>query len=200
MTLAEEMQTLGLRARAAARLLAKASPEAKSRALLHLADLLQTHQQAILAANTADVEAARQAGQDAPRLDRLTLTPAIMEEMRAACRHVAALPDPVGATERQWQRPNGLLVGRMRVPLGVIAMVYEARPNVTIDAAILCLKAGNAVILRGGSEALGSNKALAALLQQALLAAGFPPTQSSWWPCPDTRPSPPSASWTPILT
>ncbi len=135
MTLAEEMQTLGLRARAAARLLAKASPEAKSRALLHLADLLQTHQQAILAANTADVEAARQAGQDAPRLDRLTLTPAIMEEMRAACRHVAALPDPVGATERQWQRPNGLLVGRMRVPLGVIAMVYEARPNVTIDAA-----------------------------------------------------------------
>lgn len=143
-------------------MLAKASPEAKSRALLHLADLLQTHQQAILAANTADVEAARQAGQDAPRLDRLTLTPAIMEEMRAACRHVAALPDPVGATERQWQRPNGLLVGRMRVPLGVIAMVYEARPNVTIDAAILCLKAGNAVILRGGSEALGSNKALAA--------------------------------------
>lgn len=174
MTLAEEMQTLGLRARAAARLLAKASPEAKSRALLHLADLLQTHQQAILAANTADVEAARQAGQDAPRLDRLTLTPAIMEEMRAACRHVAALPDPVGATERQWQRPNGLLVGRMRIPLGVIAMVYEARPNVTIDAAILCLKAGNAVILRGGSEALGSNKALAALLQQALLAAGLP--------------------------
>jgi glutamate-5-semialdehyde dehydrogenase len=111
---------------------------------------------------------------DAPRMDRLTLTPAVMDDMAAACRHVADLPDPVGAIESQWQRPNGLLVGRMRIPLGVVAMIYESRPNVTIDAAILCLKAGNAVVLRGGSEAIHSNLALADLLHEALKSAGLP--------------------------
>lgn len=175
MTLAEEMARLGERARAAARVVGSAAPAAKVAALEGLARLLEERADALLAANARDVEAARAKGLDAPRLDRLTLTPAILADMTRACRHVAALPDPVGALDHQWQRPNGLLVGKMRVPLGVIAMIYEARPNVTIDAAILCLKAGNAVILRGGSEALHSNTALAQILQEALAAAGLPP-------------------------
>ena len=168
------MARLGAQAKNAARAMTRATPDSKNRALLGLADLLREREPDILAANARDVEAARSAGQDSARLDRLTLTPAIMEEMRAACAHVANLPDPVGATESQWQRPNGLLVGKMRIPLGVIAMIYEARPNVTIDAAILCIKAGNAVILRGGSEALHSNTALAQALQDAMVQAGLP--------------------------
>ena len=174
MTLAEEMARMGARARAAARRLGSAAPAAKANALERLAGLLEARGEDMLAANARDVEAARAKGLDAPRLDRLTLTPAILADMAGACRHVARLPDPVGALDSQWQRPNGLLVGRMRVPLGVVAMIYEARPNVTIDAAILCLKAGNAVILRGGSEALHSNMALANLLQEALADAGLP--------------------------
>ena len=174
MTPAEEMARLGAQAKDAARAMTRATPEAKNQALLGLAQLLHQREPEILAANARDIEAARAAGQDAARLDRLTLTSAIMEEMRAACAHVANLPDPVGATESQWQRPNGLLVGKMRIPLGVIAMVYEARPNVTIDAAILCIKAGNAVILRGGSEAIHSNTALAQTLQEAMVQAGLP--------------------------
>ncbi len=175
MTPAEEMERLAARARDASRAMSRAAAQAKTRALTGLADLLAAREEDVLEANRRDLDAARAAGLDAPRLDRLTLTPAIMAEMRAACLHVAGLPDPVGATESQWQRPNGLLVGRMRVPLGVIAMIYEARPNVTIDAAILCIKAGNAVILRGGSEALHSNMALAGLLQEALARTGLPP-------------------------
>lgn len=171
---ANPLAELGRRARAASRAMRAASPAAKSEALSRLADLLASRRPAILAANEADLDAARKAGLDAPRLDRLTLTPAILDEMAAACRQVADMPDPVGALDSQIQRPNGLLVGRMRVPLGVVAMIYEARPNVTVDAAILCLKAGNAVILRGGSEALRSNTALAALLDEALAAAGLP--------------------------
>lgn len=168
------IRTMGLQARSAARILAAASPTAKNKALTDLALLLETQETSLLAANACDLDAARQAGLDAPRLDRLTLSPQTIREMAAACRHVANLPDPVGAMDSQWQQPNGLLIGRMRVPLGVIAMIYEARPNVTIDAAILCLKAGNAVILRGGSEAIHSNLALADLLHQALLSAGLP--------------------------
>ena len=174
MTLAEDMARMGARARTAARLLGSAAPAAKMAALEGLAVLLEQRHADLLAANARDVEAARARGLDAPRLDRLTLTPAILADMAEACRHVARLPDPVGALDSQWQRPNGLLVGRMRVPLGVVAMIYEARPNVTIDAAILCLKAGNAVILRGGSEALQSNMALAQILQEALVSAGLP--------------------------
>lgn len=174
MTPAEEMSRLGARAKEAARAIAKAHPDAKTQALLGLAQLLQEREAEILAANAEDLAAARAAGQDAPRLDRLTLTPAIRDEMRApAARGQPARPRRC-YRERQWQRPNGLLVGRMRVPLGVIAMIYEARPNVTIDAAILCIKAGNAVILRGGSEALRSNIALAKALCDALAQAGLP--------------------------
>ncbi len=173
MSIVQEMTALARRAKEASRSMAKASPAAKIAALTALADLLDSRRAAVMAANARDVEAARANGLDKPRLDRLTLTPRILDDMMAACRHVAALPDPVGAMDKQWQRPNGLLVGKMRVPLGVIAMIYEARPNVTIDAAILCLKAGNAVILRGGSEARHSNTALAALLSEALNAAGL---------------------------
>ena len=174
MTLAEDMAGIGARAQRAARVLGSAAPAAKVAALETLASLLETRADALMAANARDLEAAQRKGLDAPRMDRLTLTPAILADMAGACRHVAGLPDPIGALDSQWQRPNDLLVGRMRVPLGVIAMIYEARPNVTIDAAILCLKAGNAVILRGGSEALHSNTALAGLLQEALAAAGLP--------------------------
>lgn len=169
-----EMNALGRRARAAARVMASASPAAKADALTRLARALEERQSALLAVNAEDVAAAAAAGLDAPRLDRLKLTPAIVRDMASACRQVAAMDDPVGAMESQWRRPNGLLVGRMRVPLGVVAMIYEARPNVTVDAAILCLKAGNAVILRGGSEALRSNRALAGLVAEALAGAGLP--------------------------
>ena len=174
MSVYDEMRALAERARRAAAAMNRADPETKARALTGLAELLAGREADILAENEKDVAAAAAAGMDSARLDRLRLVPKIMDDMRAACRHVAALPDPVGAMDSQWQRPNGLLVGRMRVPLGVIAMVYEARPNVTIDAAILCLKAGNAVILRGGSEAVRSNRALARVLQEALAGAGLP--------------------------
>ena len=174
MTLAHEMSRIGARAKEASRQMAKASPGAKALFLHRLAALLEQEQESLLAANARDLDAADARGIDAPRRDRLRLTPAVIAEMARACHHVADLDDPVGATESQWQRPNGLLVGRMRVPLGVVAMIYEARPNVTIDAAILCLKAGNAVILRGGSEALQSNMALAALLSRALDEAQLP--------------------------
>lgn len=174
MTLAHEMSRIGARAKEASRQMAKASPGAKALFLHRLAALLEQEQESLLAANARDLDAADARGIDAPRRDRLRLTPAVIAEMARACRHVADLDDPVGATEAQWQRPNGLLVGRMRVPLGVVAMIYEARPNVTIDAAILCLKAGNAVILRGGSEALQSNMALVGLLSRALDEAQLP--------------------------
>ena len=174
MTLAHEMSRIGARAKEASRQMAKASPGAKALFLHRLAALLEQEQESLLAANARDLDAADARGIDAPRRDRLRLTPAVIAEMARACHHVADLDDPVGATESQWQRPNGLLVGRMSVPLGVVAMIYEARPNVTIDAAILCLKAGNAVILRGGSEALQSNMALAALLSRALDEAQLP--------------------------
>ena len=174
MSVAADMEQMAVRAKEASRALAAASGAAKDAFLAALADLLVTRREVVLAANAKDLAAARAAGMDAPRLDRLTLTPAVMDAMADACRQIIALPDPVGAIEQARPRPNGLLVGRMRVPLGVICMIYESRPNVTVDAAILCLKAGNAVILKGGSEALASNMALADLLREALAAAGLP--------------------------
>ncbi len=168
------VNNIGNNAKQAARKLMGATPKQKVDALLYLATLLDSKRDDIFTANSKDIQAAQEKGMDAARLDRLRLTDTILNEMIAACKHVANLPDPVGAMTSQWQRPNGLLVGRMRIPLGVIAMIYESRPNVTIDAAILCLKASNAVILRGGSEALHSNLALAALLHEALEYAGLP--------------------------
>lgn len=174
MSVAADMEQMAVRAKEASRALAAASGAAKDAFLAALAELLVSRREVVLAANAKDLAAARAAGMDAPRLDRLTLTPAVMDAMADACRQIIALPDPVGAIEEARPRPNGLLVGRMRVPLGVICMIYESRPNVTVDAAILCLKAGNAVILKGGSEALASNMALADLLREALAAAGLP--------------------------
>lgn len=173
-SLSQLIEDMGRRAKQAARVLTGVSPATKVRALVTLARLLRERQTEVLAANALDVDVARAAHMDAPRLDRLTLTPDLVEEMAASCLHVAGLPDPVGVVEEQWQRPNGLLVGKMRIPLGVIAMIFESRPNVVIDAAILCLKAGDAVILRGGSEAVHSNLALAGLLHEALVDAGLP--------------------------
>jgi glutamate-5-semialdehyde dehydrogenase len=185
MSVATDMEIMAAKAKEASRRLAAASGAAKDAFLFALARLLATHREAVLDANAADLDKARGAGLDAPRQNRLALTPAILDAMAAACHEVAALPDPVGAIESMHRRPNDLLVGRMRVPLGVICMIYEARPNVTVDAAILCLKAGNAVILKGGSEALASNLALADLLRQALAEAGLPEDAAQLVPTAD---------------
>jgi glutamate-5-semialdehyde dehydrogenase len=174
MDVVQQMQEIGRKAKNAARRLSAASPAAKAEALNALAGLLRQRQAGIEAANAKDLAAATERGLDGPRMDRLRLTPQVIEEMAAACEHVAAMPDPVGAMETMWQRPNGLQVGKMRIPLGVIAMIYESRPNVTVDSGILCLKAGNAVVLRGGSEAINSNLFLASLLHEALESAGLP--------------------------
>jgi len=185
MSVATDMEGMAARAKEASRAMAAASGAAKDAFLAALAGLLETRREAVLAANALDLEKARAAGMDAPRLDRLTLSAAGMDAMADACREIISLPDPVGAIEAMRPRPNGLLVGRMRVPLGVICMVYESRPNVTVDAAILCLKAGNAVILKGGSEALASNLALAGLLRAALAAAGLPEDAAQLVPTAD---------------
>jgi len=174
MDIQETINQMGKKAAAAARAMRAASPSAKTSALLSLAQLIRQENKAITQANARDLAAAADRGLDAPRMDRLRLTDAVIEEMARACEFVAGLPDPIGATEKQWQRPNGLLVGKMRIPLGVISMIYESRPNVTVDSGILCLKAGNAVILRGGSEAFHSNMMLASLIHRALILAGLP--------------------------
>lgn len=169
-----KLEDIGKKAKRASQDLAKASARQKADALYALARLLREKQANILEANARDVEQGKARSLDGPRLARLTLTPSIIEEMAEACLFVADYPDPLGATETQWQRPNGLLVGKMRVPLGVVAMIFESRPNVVIDSAILCLKAGNSVIMRGGSEAINSNLALGAILHEALGEAGLP--------------------------
>jgi len=173
-SLKEQIFRMGKQGKDAARAMAKASPEIKIAALMYLADLLRAQEREIIKANELDLEKGRLANIDAPRMDRLSLTPTIINEMADACEFVANLPDPVGAIDEQWIRPNGISVGRMRISLGLIAMIYESRPNVTIDAAILCLKAGNAVILRGGSEAYHSNMILAKLLEKSLEHVGLP--------------------------
>lgn len=172
--LAEQIRALALRARAASRALAVASTADKSRALHAMADALLAAQAEILAANAADVAAARADGLSAALLDRLQLDPARVAGLAAAVRAVADLPDPVGRVQREWTHANGLRFARVSVPIGVIGIIYESRPNVTSDAAALCLKAGNAVILRGGSEAHATNRALAAALARGLAAAGLP--------------------------
>ncbi|MDL2272822.1 glutamate-5-semialdehyde dehydrogenase [Desulfovibrio sp. OttesenSCG-928-I05] len=179
------IQDMGKKARAAARAIGAASPAAREKALLTLAQLLEEHRESILAANAGDVCAAEASGLSGPKLDRLRLTPAIIAEMAGACRQIAAMPEIVGALDSQTMRPNGMMVGRMRVPLGVIAMIFESRPNVTIDSAILCLKAGNSVILRGGSEALRSNVRLMELVREALKAAELPEDAAQLVPVAD---------------
>ncbi len=168
------MQHLGARARAAARVLAAADTGAKNRALEAIADDLDAHRGALTEANAKDLQAGRDKGLDAALLDRLELTGDRIDAMIEGLRQVAALPDPVGEIFDMNYRPSGIQVGRMRVPLGVVGIIYESRPNVTADAAALCLKAGNATVLRGGSEAFHSNQAIAASLARGLEAAGLP--------------------------
>ena len=170
------MQDMGRAARAAARELARASTQAKNTALAGMAAAVRSGSGAILRANAEDVKRAKKAGCDAAFVDRLTLTPALVEQMAAGVEQVAALPDPVGAISERVKRPTGIEVAKMRVPIGVIAIIYESRPNVTADAAALCVKAGNACILRGGSEALESNRAIADCVRAGLKSAGLPET------------------------
>lgn len=164
----------GAAAKAASRLLALAGTEQKNRALEAMAQLLTARQEKWLKANAEDIAAAKASGMSASLLDRLTLTPERVSGIVSALREVAALPDPIGKTDRMETRPNGLIIGRRRVPLGVIGIIFEARPNVTVDAAALCLKSGNACILRGGSEAIHSNRAVTALIREALENSGLP--------------------------
>ena len=169
-----DIKTLALQCRDAATAIASLPTQAKNALLRAMADALLADEAVILAANARDIEAAAAKGIGSAMLDRLRLDTARVQGIAAAVREVAELPDPVGQVTRAYDRPNGIHVERVRVPLGVIAMIYEARPNVTADAAALCLKAGNAVILRGGSEAIHSNTAVAASLKRALRDAGLP--------------------------
>ena len=161
-------------AKEASRVLALASTRVKNDALHQMARGLEEKHGLILDANRADLVRARSAGLTSAFMDRLTLSESRLEEMAAGLRHVAALPDPVGETVEAWRRPNGVEISRVRVPLGVVGFIYESRPNVTADAAGLCLKSGNAVLLRGGSEALDSNTAIAQVLGKAVEKAGLP--------------------------
>ena len=174
MNVNDYMQTLGRQARAASRDMARASTNAKNRALLAMAAAVRREKTALLAANREDLEAARSAGLDEAMLDRLALSDKSVATMAEGLEQIAALADPIGEISDLKFRPTGIQVGRMRVPLGVIGIIYEARPNVTVDAAGLCLKSGNAAILRGGSEAIRCNRALAALVHEGLRAAGLP--------------------------
>jgi glutamate-5-semialdehyde dehydrogenase len=168
------MVELGLAARAASRIVAASSTTVRNRTLLAIRDALDGARDTLAEANARDMERGRTHALDAPLLDRLELTPARIDTMLEGLQQVAALPDPVGSISELRSMPSGIQVGRMRVPLGVIGIIYESRPNVTVEAASLCLKSGNATILRGGSEALASNCAIAECLTQGLLAAGLP--------------------------
>lgn len=170
------MQTLGQQARQAARALSRAEAGAKNTALLQIAQQIEQSTEQLLAANEKDMSAGRENGLDAALLDRLELNSERITAMADGLRQIAALPDPVGAVRDLAYRPSGIQVGRMRVPLGVIGIIYESRPNVTADAAGLCLKSGNATILRGGSEALHSNAAIAECIRAGLRQAGLPET------------------------
>lgn len=168
------MRDLGRAARSAARVVARADSDLKNRALRDMARELRARSAELLEANRADVAEASRSGRDGAFVDRLTLSPKSVEQMAQGLEEVAALGDPVGQIEEVVRRPSGIEVGRMRVPLGVIGIIYESRPNVTADAAGLCLKAGNACILRGGSEALHSNQAIASCVRAGLRNAGLP--------------------------
>lgn len=174
MNVQEYMIELGENARAAARLVAKADTRLKNQALLATADAIDSSRPELHAANAIDLDNGRNNGLDSAMLDRLELTDARIDTMIEGLRQVATLPDPVGAINDLKYLPSGIQVGKMRVPLGVIGIIYESRPNVTVEAASLCLKSGNATILRGGSEAINSNQAVARCIKQGLKVAGLP--------------------------
>jgi glutamate-5-semialdehyde dehydrogenase len=171
MSVQETVESLATEAKKAARKLGFESTTRKNNVLIRMAEVLQEQKDFIQSENEKDLKAGREKGLSAAMLDRLALTDNVIDSMVNGLQEVIALPDPVGEVDEMIRRPNGLMVGRMRIPLGVIGMIYESRPNVTVDAAALCLKAGNAVILRGGSEAIHSNLALAKVLQGALALA-----------------------------
>jgi len=171
---AEHMQALGLQAKKASARMAKAPAAVKNQALRRLAALLRENVDALQTDNAKDLERARAAGLAEPMVDRLKLSPKVLETCAQGCEQLAAMPDVIGEVIGMKQQPSGIRVGQMRVPIGVFGMIFESRPNVTIEAASLSIKSGNACILRGGSEAIDSNKALARLVQQALLEAGLP--------------------------
>ena len=179
------MLDIGRRARAAARPLAIATTEAKNAALAAMADAILADEQVILAANATDLKNAEDSALAASFIDRLTLDPARIAAIAEGIRAVAALKDPVGEVIAAWDRPNGLQIERVRTPLGVIGVIYESRPNVTADAGALCLKAGNAVILRGGSDSLNSSRAIHACLVRGLEKAGLPADAIQLVPVPD---------------
>jgi glutamate-5-semialdehyde dehydrogenase len=181
----ELVETRARAAREAARTVALANARVKSDALLQMARGVEEKTPAILEANRADLERARGQGHPRAFLDRLTLTDARVEAMATGIRQVAALPDPVGETVRGWRRPNGIEIARVRVPLGVIGFIYESRPNVTADAAALCVKSGNACVLRGGKEAIESNAVIAAILGKGLEKAGLPAEAIGFVDVPD---------------
>jgi len=181
----ELVETRARAAREAARSLALANARVKGEALLAMARGLEEKAPAVLEANRADLERARGQGHPRAFLDRLTLTDTRVEGMVAGIRQVAALPDPVGETVRGWRRPNGLEIAKVRVPFGVVGFIYESRPNVTADAAALCVKSGNACVLRGGREALESNGVIAAILAKGLEKAGLPPEALGFIDVPD---------------
>ncbi len=170
----KNLAEMGRRAKKAAENLALASSGEKDRGLAAIAAALRAHTEELLAANGRDTASAAESGMSRSLLDRLTLDEKRIEDIAAAVEEIIALPDPVGQVDQGSQRPNGLSITRIRVPLGVVGIIYEARPNVTVDAAALCVKSGNACILRGGREAIETNRALAALMDKALEEAGFP--------------------------
>ena len=176
MDIKDYMQTVGRQARAASRLMARADTSTKNKALLALAAAIRREAASILAANAEDLAAARAAGLEEAMIDRLSLSEKSIAGMAEGVEQIASLPDPIGEMSDLRFRPSGIQVGHMRVPLGVIGIIYEARPNVTVDAAGLCLKSGNAAILRGGSEAIRANRVLAGLVRESLAAAGLPET------------------------
>jgi len=165
---------LGRRAKTAAAALRTAPTDAKNKALADAARLIRSEKAAILVANARDIDAAKAAGMSSALQDRLLLNDARIEGMAKGLDDIVALPDPVGATMEEWQRPNGLVISRVRVPIGIIGVIYEARPNVTADAGALCIKSGNVVVLRGGSDSFHSSRAIVELLRRALKGAGLP--------------------------
>jgi len=187
MTVAETIRTIAAEARGASYAMAKLSSAEKNALLLAMAGALEDRAGHLLAENAKDLDAAGKKGISPAMLDRLMLNRERIRAMADGLREVAALPDPVGEVTRMWKRPNGLMVGKMRIPLGVIGIIYEARPNVTADAAALCLKAGNAVILRGGSEAINSNVAISGILREAMEKSGIPVAALSVIPFADRQ-------------
>jgi glutamate-5-semialdehyde dehydrogenase len=187
MDIRTQVRDIAKNGRAAANTLASTSSEVKNRALLEMAERLIERETYLIEENEKDLAYAREKGLSDAMIDRLTLDSSTIRGIAEGLTEIAALPDPIGNITSMWKRPNGLLVGRMRIPLGVIGIIYESRPNVTADAAALCLKSGNAVILRGGSEAIHSNLAIAGILQEVLRSVGIPETAIQVIPTTDRQ-------------